>query len=1188
MRPGNEKHNSNQHQNNSHQSYNSRRKSHKSLRKVSAVKRCDDKLQSKHFMKRHLYLTMLLMAGMPALGTLPAYADPVPQQHSQVGTVTIKGTVVDENNEPVIGASVVQKGAKTNAAATDAFGNFTLKVPAGATLEISYVGYKPVSMKAADGMTVYLEPTTEMLNELVAIGYGSQKRANLTGAVATVDVARTMESRPQQDVTRALQGAVPGLTITTASGGISQDSEIKIRGVGSLSNSQNSAPLIVVDGVPTDDLNFINPEDIAEISVLKDAASSAIYGARAAFGVILITTKEASRQDRVSVKYENNFSWNSATVLPNFSKASDNIKYALQSALRGSGAWETEVGKQPYYGLLDWAEKWEAAHPDFYTDYRELKPYVDENNIGDYYVTDDGNMWRYAQWDVRKTLFNSAAPSMKHNVSLEGTSGKTQYRASFGYDSKQGLLRHAPDKMHRYMANLSVSTEIFKFLKAGARFNFSQREYEDPNTIRNSYQYLWRWNTIEESYGYATHDGITMPFRNDISNRTLAHTDKQTNRMTRIQAWALAQILPELTLQADFTYEIRTQRENDAYTPSNTWDTWTFKAWSVFSNPTQANSFVRDNSSDMTRWTTNAFATYSKTFAQDHSLKVMAGFSADRYNYDRFQILRRGVIDYDLANLNLTNGTNFTTVASALHRATCGFFGRVNYDYKGIYLFEANGRYDGSSAFPANDQWAFFPSVSAGYRFSEENYFKPLKSWFSNGKLRASWGQIGNENIGNNMFISTINAVTAANTYWINSQGLKLTAFQMPTLVPGSLTWERITTADVGLDLGFFDNQLTFGFDWYQRDTKDMIAITKDLPEILGTTPPAENGGNLRTRGWELSLGWNHSFGDAQVYATFNIGDATTKITEWSDNEILYQAIPDSYSMGRYHKGQTLGEIYGFKFDRFFEESDFNGHAVDEAGNPTKQWVYAPGVADQTPLQTRGNFVYGPGDVKFKDLDGDGKITAGKGTISDHGDVTVIGNMLPRYEYSFRLGAAWKGFDIDLFFQGVGKRKMWYMSSFIVPQAQSNGTATFDHQLDYNTIEYNDQQQPIAYHVDQNNWYPNAYGGGFNNAGLSNNMLGQGSFNFLPSDRYLLNMAYLRMKNITVGYTIPTNLTQKAWIQRARVYFSTENPFFIYNGAGRYKLDAELNTGEGGMGVAAYGRTHPMMKSFSFGIQVTF
>ena len=1094
---------------------------------------------------------MLLLAGMPMLGTLSASAEPVPQQQSQSAT-TIKGTVVDENNEPVIGASVVQKGVKGNAAATDAFGNFTLRVPAGAMLEVSYVGYKAVSIKAADGMTVYLEPTTEMLNELVAIGYGSQKRANLTGAVSTVDVARTMDSRPQTDVTKALQGAVPGLTITTASGGISQDSEIKIRGVGSLSNGQNSAPLIVVDGVPTDDLNFINPEDIAEISVLKDAASSAIYGARAAFGVILVTTKEASSKDRVSVKYDANFSWNSATVLPKFSLASQNIRYALQSAYRGSGAFETEVGKQPYEQLLGWAEKWEQQHGgELYTDYREILPYVDENNIGDYYIDENNHMWRYAQWDVAKTLLNSAAPSMKHNVSLEGTSGKTQYRASFGYDSKQGLHNFAPEKMQRYMANLSVSTEIFKFLKAGARFNFSQREYEDPNTIRNSFQYMWRWNSIEETYGYATHDGKTMPFRNDISNRMLAHTDKQTNRMTRMQAWMLATIIPDLTLQADFTYENRTQREADAYTPSQSWNTWDFTAWSIFDNPTQESSFVRRNSVDIDRWTANAFATYSHSFKGDHNLKVMAGFSADRYRYDRFQILRRGVIDYDLANLNLTNGTNFTTVASASARATCGFFGRVNYDYKGIYLFEANGRYDGSSGFPAQDQWAFFPSVSAGYRFSEENYFKPLKSWWSNGKIRASWGQIGNENIGNYKFIPTIGSTTS---YWLGSTGLALSAFNMPTLVPKTLTWERITTADVGIDLGFLNNELTLGFDWYQRDTRDMIAITKDLPEILGATPPAENGGNLRTRGWELSVGWNHSFGDAQVYVTANIGDATTKITEWADNETLYQAVPGSYGMGRYHEGQTLGEIYGFEFDRFFEESDFTG-------KNGKQWIYAPGVADQTPLQTNANFVYGPGDVKYKDLDGDGKITAGKGTVGDHGDVTVIGNMLPRYEYSFRLGAAWKGFDIDLFFQGVGQRKMWYMSSFIVP---------------------------LAYHVDQNNCYPTAYGGGFNKAGLSNSMLGQGAYNFYASDRYLLNMAYLRMKNITFGYTLPTNLTQKAWIQRARIYFSAENPFFIYNGAGRYKLDAEINTGEGGMGVAAYGRTNPMMKSFSFGLQVTF
>lgn len=1113
---------------------------------------------------------------MPLSGSMTALANPEPQTQQQ-GVESITGTVYDENNEPVIGATVSANGAKGQGVMTDAFGHFTLRARVGAPITIGYVGYKTVEMPASRDMQIYLQPTTEVLDQLVVVGYGEQKRANLTGAVASVDVARTLDSRPQTDVMKALQGSVPGLTITTTNGGVSESANIKIRGVGTLSNDQESAPLIVVDGVPTDNLDFLNPDDVAEISVLKDASSSAIYGARAAFGVILVTTKTASTKDRVSVKYDNNFSWSSATVLPTMSLASDNIRYALQSAKRGSGAWETEVGKQPYEKLLDWAEQWESVN-DLYTDYVELRPYVDQHNIGDYYVTDDGKMYRYAQWDVAKTLLSSAAPSQKHNVSLEGTSGKTQYRVSFGYDSKQGLQRFSPEKMKRYMANFSVSTEIFKFLKAGARFSFSQREYTDPNTIRSSYQYLWRWNSIEESYGYATHNGYTLPFRNDISNRMLAHTDKEISRQTRMQAWVLATIMPGLTLQADFTYDLRTKRENDAYTTSSSWNTWTFDAWQIFTSPTQESSFVRRNSADDDRWTANAFATYAKTFAADHNLKVMAGFSADRYTYDQFQILRRGVIDMNLANLNLTDGTNFTTTASANRHATAGFFGRVNYDYKGIYLFEANGRYDGSSSFPQNKQWAFFPSVSAGYRFSEEAYFKSLKSWWSNGKIRASYGHIGNENVGANQFISTMSPVTS---YWLNGSGLPLTMFGAPTLVSDNLTWERVVTTDVGVDLGFFNNSLTFGFDWYQRETQDMLARGQELPSVLGTSAPLTNSGTLRTRGWELSIGWNHSFGDAQVYANFNIGDAVTKITKWSDNKNLYQAIPGTYALTRYHEGQTLGEIYGFEFDRFFEESDFTG-------KNGKQWIYAEGVADQTGLQTSANFVYGPGDVKFKDLDGDGKITVGDGTVDNHGDVKVIGNMLPRYEYSFRVGGSWKGFDLDLYFQGVGRRKMWYMSSFIVPMAQSNGTATFDHQLDYNTIEYDDKNNPIAYNVDQNNWYPAAFGGGFGFAGLNNNMLGQGTYNFLPSDRYLLNMAYLRMKNITFGYTLPVEITNKALIQRARLYFSAENPFFLYNGASRYKMDPEINTGEGGMGVAAYGRTNPMMKSFSFGIQVTF
>ncbi|MDE6135665.1 MAG: TonB-dependent receptor plug domain-containing protein, partial [Muribaculaceae bacterium] len=364
-------------------------------------------------------------------------------------------------------------------------------------------------------------------------------KANLTGAVASVDVARTMDSRPVQDVTKALQGAVPGLTITTTNGGISESAEIKLRGTGTLSNNQSSAPLIVVDGVPVDNMDFLNPEDIQEISVLKDAASSAIYGARAAFGVILVTTKEPAKQDRVSISYTNNFAWSRATVLPSMASNADNIRQMMASAYRGNGSLSSEVGGQDFANLLPLAEAWSQQHGGKrYTDYVELRPYVDQNNVGDYYVTPEGNWYRYADWDLAKTLYNDATPSQKHNVSLEGTSGKTQYRASFGFDSKQGVLRFNPDKMKRYMVNVNLSTQIFSFLKAGVRVNYSQREYTDPNLSRNSYQYVWRWPSFVEGYGYIKDaNGEIQPMRNDITNRMLAHTDKQVDRNTRLQGW---------------------------------------------------------------------------------------------------------------------------------------------------------------------------------------------------------------------------------------------------------------------------------------------------------------------------------------------------------------------------------------------------------------------------------------------------------------------------------------------------------------------------------------------------------------------------------------------------------------------------------------------------------------------------
>lgn len=1176
-------------------------------------------------MRKHLFVTLLLTCGLPFSGQMFALANPEPQTESQA-TVTITGTVLDENNDPVIGASVTPKGS-TRGASTDANGNFTLKVKPGQTLSVSFVGYKTSNVKAAQGMTVYLQPTTEILDQLVVIGYGTQKRANLTGAVATVDVERVMDNRVTGDVTKALQGSIPGLTITTNTGDINATATMRIRGTGTLSNDQQSDPLIVVDGVPTDDISFLDPSDIKEISVLKDAASSSIYGTRAAFGVILITTKEPAKQDRVSVKYTNNFAWSQATVLPEYSNVPSQIRALMQANNRAHA--ENELFGMYLDKMLPYAEAWEAQNGGQPAGYREMRPFVSMDNVGDYFVNPDGSgAMYYANWDVTDIMFNSAAPSQKHNVSLEGVSGKTSYRASFGYDERQGLMNFNPDKMRRYNANVNLSTEIFSWLKAGVRFNFSNKEYFSPNVGRSTYTYMWRWGSYFGPYGYMRDDdGRIVDARNDIAYRKQGSTDDDRCTQTRMQAWIDATIIKGLVLHADFTYDLINRNDNYAYTPVECWNTWGGNISKPSMAVGQGSTYAAQNNTKEDRWTMNVYATYNFTLAKDNNFKIMAGATAEQQERNYFLARRTYLMDNNLPYLDLTSGgpqgTTFVMDNEITSFATAGFFGRINYDYAGKYLLEANVRYDGSTKFPAADQWAVFPSFSAGYRFSEEAYFQPLKSWWSNGKIRASYGHIGNEDIGPYQFLETIAMTNPSYNYWLNSGGTKLTTAQMPKLVSKSLTWERVETLDFGLDLGFMNNSLNVTFDWFQRDTKDMLAPGNTLPAVLGDDAPLANNGHLRTRGWELGIGWNHSFGDADVYANFNIYDGKTEVVKYSST---------NYSISSFYEGKQYGEIWGFETDRYFEESDFTGK--DENG----KWIYKPGVADQTGLE-QGSFIYGPGDIKFADRNGDGVINGGlsdmifvdgkyyvpqssvpstytgktvgnasivdaatystlkakegartvaAGTYENYGDLKVIGNALPRYEYSFRLGGAYKGFDIDMFFQGVGKRNMWYTSAFVTPLARG-ADATYANQESYNKMIFDDKNNIIGYEIDQSNDYPCMFAGaaaGGNVSGLS-----AGRYNFYPQTKYLMNLAYLRFKTLTVGYTLPVELTKKAYIQKARIYFTAENLCNLYNGMKDYPIDPEIGTTwttQSSYGDGTYGRSAPMMRSFSFGLQVTF
>ena len=431
-------------------------------------------------MKTKNYLCAILTVAGSAFASQPmlASASDLNLPGVMMQQQAVRGVVTDAHGEPIVGATIVVVG-KTTGAITDTNGRFTLPVDAGTQLKISYVGYKTVTLRARNNMQVALEEDAGQLSEVVVVGYGTQKKANLTGAVSTVDLSKTMAGRPQQDVTKALQGAVPGLTITSSNGSINGQASMRIRGVGTLSNKAVSNPLIVVDGVPMDDISFLNTQDIESISVLKDAASTSIYGTRAAFGVILIQTKGAHPAERTTVTYNNNFSWDQATYLPDYPDVPTQLKMALEGKAN-AGQYEVELFGMYFDKLLPYAEKWKAQNGGK-IGYGEMRKYVSEDNVGDYAMI-GATPYYYADWDIKKIFFNNAAPSQSHILSVQGSSGKTNYYLSFGYDEKQGLIKIHPDKLKKYNASANITSNVTDWLQIGARVNFTRKMYKRPDT----------------------------------------------------------------------------------------------------------------------------------------------------------------------------------------------------------------------------------------------------------------------------------------------------------------------------------------------------------------------------------------------------------------------------------------------------------------------------------------------------------------------------------------------------------------------------------------------------------------------------------------------------------------------------------------------------------------------------------
>ena len=1077
-------------------------------------------------------LCLLVAAGLPAMGYCGA-ADPA---YAIEDKITVTGKVTDTAGEPLVGVSVVVVGEQGNVAISDIDGVYTIVSPANGTLEFSLIGMEntrvPVGGKSV--VDVVMKEENLVLDELVVVGFGSQRKENLTGAVSTVNVGRTMDGKPFTDPAKGLQGAVPGLTVTFSNGAINNAPAINIRGMGSLNATDGGSPLILVDNVVVSDISLVNAEDIESISVLKDAASTSIYGARAAFGVILIKTRSGRMGSKFSVSYTNNFSWGTPTVLPQFPKDAVAEIAAMDAAMaRGKQAFDMFGMKaQP---LMDGIGRWIAN----YSHNRRGHEMI----MGEDFEVKDGVTYFYRLWDPVKEMYQKWTPQQSHNLQVTGGSDRISFVLSGGYQYQEGILKIKPDIINKYNLSLGVNAKAASWVDIEARMNLRQTDYDYPYSYQDPYYYMWRWGTYFPYGTYTDWQGTTAWFRHipGYLHNASYSTSRQSYYNTQVAA--TFHIGEYVDLRSEFAYSTTNRRVHESGGYVAMWDFWGGGLNYNTKLPGSSADEVEFTSYRTTQITSNTYATFEKDFGE-HNLKVTAGVNIETGQSQMQMSKKMGLMDKELGQLPLATGAA-TVNGSASDWAVAGWFARVNYNYKNRYLAEVNGRYDGSSNFPSHSRWAFFPSFSLGYRVSEEPFFAPVKQVVSDMKIRGSYGLIGNQNVGADRFIPTMSTAYAS---WL-VDGAKVLYTGLPANVSSSLYWEDVATLDIGVDLRFLGNKYGITFDWFQRTNRNMLSVGETLPETFGTAAAMVNDGRLRTRGWEITIDGRHSFGNGlSIYGNVNISDYKSVITEWNANS--GNLLTSNY------KGKTIGEIWGFETDRYFTSAE------DVASSPS-----------QVGLQT-GNFVFGPGDIKYRDLNGDNVINAGKSTLQDHGDLKVIGNTTPRYQYSIRVGGAWKGIDVDIYLQGIGKRQLWATGNEAIPYYRG-ADVMYEHQMDFWSPENPNARYPLPYT-------------GNGSTAISGirymaNAAANSGNNFYPQTKYLLNLSYLRVKNITIGYSLPDKWISRANLTKARVYFSGENLFEFSQK--KIPIDPEITAGSATSNF--YGRTAPFERIISFGVQLT-
>lgn len=1075
----------------------------------------------------------LLLAAALCPQSVLANGTAAPKLAAAVQSQTVKGTVVDANGEPIIGASVQVKQNPSCGTITDIDGNFTIAdAPQGAVIVISYVGYVTQELPwRGTPLKITLKEDQQALEEVVVVGFGTQKKVNLTGAVA-VATGKEIQGRPVNNLSSALQGMLPGLQLTGNSGDIESQLSIKVRGKGTIGEGSSDSPLILIDGMEGD-INSVNPQDVESISVLKDAASASIYGSRAAFGVVLITTKHGSK-GRVSVSYDNSFRIASPIRMPEAMNSyvfANYYNYAGRNAGWGDNSiFSTETQQR----MLDFQAQGGTNKGGLLTDGNVWgKP------AGDPFTT------AYSNTDWYKEIYKGGVFSQQHNASLTGGNDVVNYYASLAYLDYNGMLRHGDDKLQRFSANGKINAKITSWLQLSYGTKFVREDMSRPRTFGDGmYEKIGRqtWPNLPayDENGYLFNDNADVPA---IGLELGGERGWQTDRVYQ-QASLLLEPIKNWVTHVEFNYSTTTTDLRQTSLPY-----YNHKVDGTVDDTKGTSGLYQEYKKDAyMNW--NIYSDYAFTLNDDHNIKVMAGMQADEMRQKFFSAEAFGLQDYDLPELNLTTGLkgDGSTISPNVHGyrnqwSTLGFFGRLNYDYRGRYLVEGNLRYDGSSRFRDNKRWTWSPSVSLGWNIAQEDFWKSMTNVCNTLKLRVSYGTLSNQNTSSWYPTYRTMTINQNSGYWL-VDGKKPNTSWVNEVVSSSLTWERINTWNFGLDWGLFNNRLTGSFDAFIRNTKDMVGPAVQLPNVFGVNPPKANNCDLRTTGWELTITWRDQLACGLTYSiAANISDSRTKITRYP--------------------GNSTGSIYGFNADHYTGEI-WGFNTVGIAQTQQQMDAHLEKVGGQSALGNQ----WGAGDIMYADLDGKPGITRGAETLKDHGDLTVIGNSTPRYFFGIDINAQFKGFDIRAFFQGVAKRDYFNgTASFWGVTSNQWWSAAFAEHGDY----WHSEELGLAGHTiapNTNAYYPRpVFGTGKNQETQS---------------RYLQNAAYMRMKNLQIGYTLPLSITEKFGCQKLRVFVSADNLFTITSLSALF--DPERVDG----GYNGWGNSYPLARTWSFGLSCNF